>query len=107
MMGRLNLGPGLISARQAPDFGSLSCEGRGRRRRRCWKSKALFADIRYGARAFSALEGYASRNRETELAPGVGFKPSGTYSHRRGSRLRWEEGRREAGNRLPCVLAAF
>lgn len=71
------------------------------------KVRALFADIRYGARAFSTLEGYASRNRETELAPGVGVKPSGTCSHRRGSRLRWIEGRREAGNRLPCVLAAF
>jgi len=30
---------------------------------------AVFAKIRYGARAFSTLEGYASRNRETELAP--------------------------------------
>ena len=28
---------------------------------------AIFADIRYGARAFFTLKGYASRNRETEL----------------------------------------
>jgi hypothetical protein len=27
--------------------------------------------FRYGARAFSTLEGYASRNRETELASGL------------------------------------
>jgi len=54
----------------------------------------LIANIRYGARAFSTLEGYASRNRETELA----FRQdlTETRSHRRGSRLRWEEGRREA-----------
>jgi hypothetical protein len=52
---------------------------------------------RYGARAFSTKEGYASRNRETELA----FPWSvwvETYDHRPGSRLRWEEGQTRSSN---------
>jgi len=56
---------------------------------------------RYGVRAFSALEGYASRNRETELAP-----PQRAHSHRRSSRLRSVEGRREAPNWLLCACTA-
>ena len=51
------------------------------------KLGATFAKIRYGARAFSTLEGYASRRRETELAPWARNEPDGTCSHRRGSRL--------------------
>ena len=39
---------------------------------------------RYGVRAFSTLEGYADRNRETELAP-----PRRAPDHRPGFRLRW------------------
>ena len=69
---------------------SLSCEGRGikqKTRRLFSETSAIFADIRYGARAFSTLEGYASRIRETELTPGARFKPKGTCGHRRGSRL--------------------
>jgi len=50
---------------------------------------------RYGACAFSTLEGYASRNGETELAFLL-FERE-THGHRRSSRLRWEAGRREAG----------
>jgi len=50
--------------------------------------------MRYGARAFFTLKGYASRNRETELA--FRGESQETNSHRRGSRLRREEGRREA-----------
>jgi len=54
---------------------------------------------RYGARAFSTWEGYASRNRETELAPQLR-----AHGHRPGSRLRWEAGRREQQTRASVRL---
>ena len=59
-------------------------------------------EYRYGARAFFTLKGYASRNRRN----GVGLQPemAGARSHRPGSRLRWEEGRREAAFRASVRL---
>ncbi len=48
---------------------------------------------RYGARAFSTLEGYAGRNPETELAP-----PRRTPGHRPGSRLKWERRQTRSSN---------
>src|ERR1700738_593641 len=67
--------PGRLEpARQAPKS-LFSCEGQGQRRSSAHSITAglrlgsgQIANIRYGARAFSTLEGYASRNRETELA---------------------------------------
>jgi hypothetical protein len=59
---------------------------------------------RYGARAFSTLEGYAGRDRETESA--LTAKSGKTPGHRPGFRLRWKEGRREAATiGLPCACA--
>ena len=56
---------------------------------------------RYGARAFSTLEGYACRNRETELA-----SPRRAHGHRPGSRLRLERRQtRSSKIGLPCVCA--
>jgi small subunit ribosomal protein S12 len=51
---------------------------------------------RYGARAFSTLEGYAGRNRETELAFS-GINPE-TPDHRPGFRLRWERRQTRSSN---------
>jgi hypothetical protein len=45
-------------------------------------------DNRYGARAFATLEGYAGRNRETELA--LTAESGKTPGHRPGFRLRLE-----------------
>lgn len=59
---------------------------------------------RIGARAFLTLRGYVGRKRRN----GVGFSsaPGKTLGHRPGSRLRWDEGRREAATMgLLCVLA--
>ncbi len=51
---------------------------------------------RYGACAFSTLEGYAGRNRETELAfPACCGK---TPSHRPGFRLKWERRQTRSSN---------
>jgi hypothetical protein len=52
--------------------------------------------IRIGVRAFSTLEGYAGRNRETELASPVKFR--GTPDHRPGSRLRLERRQTRSSN---------
>ena len=51
---------------------------------------------RYGVRAFSTLEGYAGRNRETELA--LTAKCGKTPGHRRGSRLRLERRQTRSSN---------
>ena len=86
--------PGLVlrpggyePARQAPRK-LFSCKGRGKvdpgqDRVGLKFLKCLgIANDRYGARAFFTLKGYASRNRETELA-----SLRRTSSHRRSSRL--------------------
>ena len=51
---------------------------------------------RYGVRAFSTLEGYADRNRETELA--LPAKSGKTPGHRPGFRLRWERRQTRSSN---------
>jgi hypothetical protein len=66
--------------------------------REAWKRRN-----RYGARAFSTLEGYASRNQRN----GVGFPSTQnwgeTRGHRPGSRLRWERRQTRSSNRRASV----
>ena len=57
------------SAGPVPESSPLA-EGRNKRTIPLGQVGADRRMVRYGARAFSTLEGYASRNRETELAPG-------------------------------------
>ena len=55
--------------------------------------------IRYGVRAFSTLEGYADRNRETESAfPMIRKEDLETPGHRPGSRLRLERRQTRSSN---------
>ena len=101
-------GPGEVRAGQTSPERLFSCRGQGHARdpAECGPGGSSPVEridrmSRYGVRAFSALEGYASRNRETELAP-----PQRAHSHRRSSRLRSVEGRREAPNWLLCACTA-